>query len=110
MRRIGEARARLQELMESNRGRVVWTDRTDRGASLTSSPIELGAILKERIFDTIPTVVLTSATLTAFRSLQDNEPSRQFDYLQQRLGIVELMAPVDLLVVPSPFDFRRQSL
>ncbi len=110
VRRIGEARARLQELMESTRGRVVWTDRTDRGASLTSSPIELGAILKERVFDTIPTVVLTSATLTAFRSLQDNEPSRQFDYLQQRLGIVELIAPVDLLVVSSPFDFKHQSL
>lgn len=110
VRRIGEARARLQELMESSRGRVVWTDRTERGASLTSSPIELGAILKERIFDTIPTVILTSATLTAFRSLQDNEPTRQFDYLQQRLGIVELTAPVDLLVVPSPFDFKHHAL
>lgn len=109
-RRIGETRSRLQELMESTRGRVVWTERTDRGASLTSSPIDLGDLLKDRIFDAIPTVVLTSATLTVQRSLHDTVQDGQFDYLRQRLGIIDLMAPVDSLVVPSPFDFKRHAL
>jgi ATP-dependent DNA helicase DinG len=109
VRRIGETRTRLRELMESARGRVVWTERSERGASITSSPVELGDTLRERIFDAIPTVVLTSATLTASRHLQDNE-SRQFEYLQNRLGMVDLMAPVDALVVSSPFDFKRHSL
>ncbi len=109
-RRISEARARLLELMEASRGRVVWTERTERGASLTSSPIELADILKDKIFDTIPTVVLTSATLTAFKRPKDDGPDRQFEYLRQRLGIVELIAPVDELVVPSPFDFKRHAV
>jgi ATP-dependent DNA helicase DinG len=109
-RRIGETRSRLQELMESTRGRVVWTERTERGASLTSSPIELGDLLKDRIFDAIPSVVLTSATLTAQRSLHESAQEGQFEYLRQRLGITDLMAPVDSLVVPSPFDFKRHAL
>ena len=110
IRRVSEARGHLQELMEASRGRVVWTERTERGASITSSPIELADILKDKIFDTIPTVVLTSATLTAFRRPQEDGQERQFEYLRQRLGIFELMAPVDELVVPSPFDFKRHAV
>ncbi len=108
-RRIGETRVRLQELMESKYGRVVWTERSERGASLTSSPIELGDLLREKVFDAVPSVILTSATLTAQRTAQDGQ-SGQFEYLRQRLGIIELMAPVDSLVVPSPFDFNRHAI
>ena len=109
-RRITESRSRLQELMESSRGRVVWTERTERGASLTASPIDLADILKDKVFDVIPTVVLTSATLTAFRRPDDDHQPGQFDYVRQRLGIVNLMAPVEELVVPSTFDFKRHAI
>ena len=109
-RRIEDNRTRLSDLMESARGRVVWTERSERGSSLTASPIDLSDLLRVKIFETVPSVVLTSATLTTFPGFGASLEAKQFDYVRQRLGLIEVTAPVDQLVVPSPFDYKKHAL
>ncbi len=110
IRRIAEFRGRLRELMESSRGRVVWTERAERGVSLTSSPVDLADLLRTKIFEVIPSVVLTSATLTTLPGFNATSHDKQFEYVRQRLGLVDVVVPVEELVVPSPFDYKRHAL
>ncbi len=110
MRRIDECRGRLRELMETAQGRVVWTERTERGTSLTSSPIDLADMLRVKVFEAVPSVVLTSATLTAVPRFNEVSDSKQFDYVRQRLGLVDGVVPVEQLLLASPFDYKRHAL
>jgi len=110
IRRVEEYRARLRELMESAKGRVVWTERSERGVSLTSSPIDLAELLRVKIFEAVPSVILTSATLTAVPGFSATSNEEQFDYFRQRLGLVDVVVSVDQLVVASPFDYKRHAL
>jgi len=109
-RRIDENRSKLSELMESLRGRVVWTERSERGCSLTSSPINLADLLRVKIFESVPSIVLTSATLTTFPGFGAASDDKQFDYLRQRLGLTEVSVPVEQLIVASPFDYKKHAL
>jgi ATP-dependent DNA helicase DinG len=61
----------------------------------------MGPKLREAVFDRVPTVICTSATLTTSVA---GEPS--FHFAKARLG-----APPDVgeLVVPSPFDFASRA-
>jgi ATP-dependent DNA helicase DinG len=70
-----------------------------RKLKLASAPIEVGPILRERLFDKTPTVILTSATL-AVGAGPDG-----FDHIRQRLGF-----PPDgiALQLGSPFDYAKQ--
>jgi ATP-dependent DNA helicase DinG len=110
VRRITETRSRLRELMETSRGRVVWTERSERGTSLTSSPIDLAELLRVKIFESVPSVVLTSATLTTFPGFETAAQGKQFEYIRQRLGLVDGVVPVEQLVVDSPFDYKSHAL
>lgn len=66
--------------------------------NLYLTPIEVGAILKDKLWSRVATVVLTSATLSN---------SGGFDYIKSRISAPE---SVKEKIVDSPFDFRRQSL
>ena len=82
-------------------GQVYWVDGTgERGQrfSLSSAPIDVGPILREQVFDRIPTVVLTSATLSV-------GGERGFEHFKQRLGFPDEHAALQL---GSPFDYARQ--
>ncbi len=81
-------------------GRVAWIDVRDRSVALGSSPVDMGPILRRTLFDRVPTVVCTSATLAT----SDSRGEPGFDFARARLG-----APPDTdgLVVASPFDFAR---
>ncbi len=75
---------------------------------LAAAPIELGPLLRESLFGKAETTVLTSATLTT-RS--------RFDFLRDRLGLAEAEltasdadVSVEERVVPSPFDYARQTV
>ncbi len=79
-----------------------------RNLVLAAAPIEVGATLREDLFERLDTSILTSATLTTRAG---------FEYLRTRLGL----APEELgeegsglqveeAVVRSPFDFGSQSL
>jgi ATP-dependent DNA helicase DinG len=65
--------------------------------SLSASPLSIADLLKERLFATTPTVILTSATLAA-------DDSDRFLFLRRRLGLEGGLAQR----LDSPFDFPSQ--
>jgi ATP-dependent DNA helicase DinG len=97
-RRSFDLRNELKFLLESDeRSYVYWFERRNKGVFLAATPIDVSAILRERLFEQFDTVVLTSATLSV---------GGRFDYLKQRLG-------VDLArerVLPQEFDYPSQAL
>jgi ATP-dependent DNA helicase DinG len=98
VRRALQMRERLAFWMQGNdRSRVYWVERRGRGIFLQATPIDVAPILEEKLFDTLDTVIMTSATL----AVQGN-----FDFAQRRLGVKHARSQV----VPSHFDFQKQSL
>jgi ATP-dependent DNA helicase DinG len=95
-RRGMELRAELNFLFESSEGNFVyWFERRAKGVFLAATPIDVSALLRERLFEPFETIVLTSATLAV---------GGRFDFLKQRLG-------VDMArerVLSSEFDFATQ--
>ncbi|MGH9339397.1 MAG: ATP-dependent DNA helicase [Acidobacteriota bacterium] len=76
---------------------VYWFEKRGRGVFLHVTPIDIAPILKERLFDRTDTAILTSATLAT----QGN-----FDYVKQRLGIMEPRQTI----VAGEFDYSRQAI
>lgn len=98
IRRATELRTELVFLLESReRGFVFWFERRNRGVFLQATPIDVSALLRERLFERHDTIILTSATLAV---------GGQFDYLKARLGV--RAAPEKVL--PPQFDYARQAL
>jgi ATP-dependent DNA helicase DinG len=64
---------------------------------LQATPIDVSQLLSELVFEQVPTVVLTSATLTV---------QGGFQHLRKRLGLAEARE----LVVPSHFRYGEQAL
>lgn len=77
---------------------VRWIDVRPRSVALGASPVDVGATLRARLFDRVPSVVCTSATLSA--------AAGAFHFAKSRLG-----APPDAddLVIGSPFDFASRA-
>ena len=107
-RRIEQLREQLSTIAAGGSGRVVWLERTMGRMIVSSSPVDLSFILRDRVFESVAAVVLTSATLSTGQSRDANGPS--FEYVRHRLGLVDSRSPVDELSVASPFDFARQAL
>ena len=91
----------LRKAAEGFKSGVVWIDQRDRNVSLGASPVDLGPVLREKLFDRVPSVICTSATLATATSVG---PS--FHFARSRLGA---RAETVELVVPSPFDFARRA-
>lgn len=91
----------LAKAADGYRSGVVWIDSRDRAISLGASPVELAPLLREKLFDRVPSVICTSATLATGTSVG---PS--FHFARGRLG-----ARTDTLelIVPSPFDFAKRA-
>ncbi len=87
-------------------------------AALCTAPIDVGPMLRERVFDALESVVVTSATITVHG---------RFDHLLSRIGLAppaggeeaaalgDAAAALEPAAVrtgrfPSPFDYRRQAL
>jgi ATP-dependent DNA helicase DinG len=115
-KRVTRLRSELEFLLESNANNMVyWMERRivggggDKGAArgafrtqarhtfLQATPIDVSELLHERVFESIPTVVLTSATLTV---------QGGFEHMRKRLGMTEARE----LVVPSHFKYGEQAL
>jgi ATP-dependent DNA helicase DinG len=104
-RRAGDLREELRGIVNgvtaTDDGEVVpvvrWIDVRARSVSLGASPVDVGATLRSRLFDRVPSVVCTSATLAT---------GAHFHFAKARLG-----APPEAgeLVVQSPFDFASCS-
>ncbi len=97
-RRSFELRQELAFLFESNeRNFVYWYERRNKGVFLAATPIDVSQILRERLFESFDTTVLTSATLTV---------GGRFEFIRQRLGIDH----VKERALPQEFDFAEQAL
>ncbi len=71
---------------------------TGRGSpSLSASPLSVADLLKKQLFDAMPTVILTSATLAA-------DDSDRFLFLRRRVGLEGGIAKR----LDSPFDYQAQ--
>jgi ATP-dependent DNA helicase DinG len=101
-RRAELLREQLAAIVDAGAGRVTWLDLSPKGAALSSSPVDLSHVLRERIFESVPAVVLTSATLaTVTRTSDEPGQTGAFGYLRSRLGIADAGVVVDELVVNS---------
>jgi ATP-dependent DNA helicase DinG len=116
-KRVARLRSELEFLLESNASNMVyWLERrvfgreaaersssrdplrqAGRATFLQATPIDVSELLRELVFEAIPTVVLTSATLTV---------QGGFDHIRKRLGLNEARE----LVVPSHFRYGDQAL
>jgi ATP-dependent DNA helicase DinG len=97
-RRTRELAEALKFWMETGeRSYVYWTERRGRGCYLQATPIDVSSILSGRLFDSIDTVILTSATLAV---------AGTFEYVERRLGLRHGRS----LIVPGYFDYANQTL
>jgi len=77
---------------------VRWMEKTVTGTCLTLAKLDMAAFLEEKLFGSLKTAILCSATLT----VEEN-----FAHVCNRLGVGE-SAPVQE-VYPSPFDFKERT-
>jgi ATP-dependent DNA helicase DinG len=115
-KRVARLRSELEFLLESSATNMVyWMERRlsaagdktsgrgggfrpqSRATFLQATPIDVSELLSELVFEQIPTVVLTSATLTV---------QGGFEHIRKRLGLTEARE----LVVPSHFHYGEQAL
>lgn len=90
-----------ETITRSFEGGVIWIEARARSVQLGASPVDLAPMLRERLFDRVPAVVCTSATLATSTSAG---PS--FHFARSRLGA---RTETDELVVSSPFDFAARA-
>ncbi|WP_437878288.1 ATP-dependent DNA helicase [Sorangium sp. So ce513] len=107
---VGNRAAQLREdaarIVDPATNQVTWVEVRGRGVSFGASPVDLGHMLREHVFERIGAVVLTSATLTTGGS-----SGSAFRFLRSRMGLDEdVSVPVDELEVPSPFDYPSAAL
>jgi ATP-dependent DNA helicase DinG len=107
-RRMELLRTDLATIVDGGSGRVTWFERGGRGRALSSAPVDMSRVLRERVFESVPAVVLTSATLATARAPDDGRGA--FAYVRARLGLDGDSVGVEELIVGSPFDFARQAL
>ena len=97
-RRSEDLRKSLETVLEGrDRTFVYWWERRGRGVFLEASPIDVSAILRERLFGQVRSVILTSATLAV---------GGRFDFIKRRLGIETAKEKI----LGSHFDFGSQAL
>ncbi|MEZ6195192.1 MAG: ATP-dependent DNA helicase [Planctomycetota bacterium] len=98
--------ARIQELadatgrcLEIDEDRVHWVEKGAglEDVALEMRPLEAGPLLRERLFDRVRSVVMTSATLSVGRS-------GGLAWVAKRLGVPE----AEKLQLGSPFDFGER--
>jgi len=100
-RLVATALTLKQWLAQELSGQVYWVEvrqgRTPR-VSLASAPIEVGPALREQLYDKVPAVILTSATLSV-------GGEGGFGHFKKRLGLDDATAKQ----LGSPFDFQEQA-
>ena len=96
----GAAELLGEALLSPDPNRVYWFTlfaRTDN-LVLRAAPINVGTLLRERVYTERRSTVFTSATLAV---------GGTFDYFRSRVG---LSRDAEELILPSPFDFLHQAL
>ena len=98
IRRLREIRFELEFIVTgADRKFVYWLERRNRGVFLRASPIDVAGMLQDKLFEEVPTVVLTSATLSS---------GGNFSFIRDRLGL----DTADDLIAASSFDYENQAI
>jgi ATP-dependent DNA helicase DinG len=84
---------------QAEKNYVYWIERRGRGMFLRASPIDVSALLQDKLFDKVETVIMTSATLSS---------NGKFDFIKNRLGLDD--EKTDTLLAPSAFDYQKQAI
>jgi ATP-dependent DNA helicase DinG len=133
-RRLGELKVEVAEFLSQNADdHVYWVERggkTQRNLSLNAAPVDVADFLRQRLFETGTSVIMTSATLaisarvTAGRPVKGSKSkvegagesprqkafrpqastSNPLDYFTRRVGAEAAVK----LQVGTPFDYERQ--
>lgn len=91
----------------SNNDYVYWMEGSPsfkhKSLQLTAVPIDVSSLLQQYFFEQKESLVLTSATLTVHKS---------FDFASAQLGlkVYEESGKLRTLLLPSPFEYRKQAL
>ena len=97
-----EASVRLldEALLHPDANRVYWFTQVSRAENLLlrAAPINVGWLLRDRVYGERRSTIFTSATLAV---------GGTFDYFSSRVG---LGPEIEEMILPSPFDFYRQAL
>lgn len=110
VRRTQTLRDQLASVVDGGAGMVTWLELSP--PALSSTPVDLAPVLSDRVFASIPAVVLTSATLTtgdATPSGPGSDAATPFHYFRRRFGVSDEVGAEEL-AVGSPFDFHRQAV
>jgi ATP-dependent DNA helicase DinG len=98
IRRMRQIRFELQFIVTgADKKFVYWLERRHRGIFLRASPIDVAGLLQDKLFEEVPTVVLTSATLSS---------GGNFAFIRDRLGL----DTADDLIAESSFDYESQAI
>lgn len=98
-KRVGTFRENITRFLAlEDKNSVYWIETTppDR-FSLNSALIDVAKIFAEKVFNKIPCVIMTSATLTV---------KQDFAFLKNRFGVNNCKT----LLLDSPFDYQKQAL
>jgi ATP-dependent DNA helicase DinG len=82
---------------------IQWAESRAGAVFLHASPIDVAAILQDKLYDRIGPVVFTSATLAVGNSL---------DYFEKRAGLADdsgPLFPLDSQILASPFDYETHA-
>src|SRR5207302_10841721 len=98
LRRARELRFSLNFIVKADdRKFVYWLERRGRGVFLRASPIDVSGLLQDKLFEKVPTVILTSATLSS---------AGNFRFIRERLGLEQ----AEEMIAESIFDFENQAV
>ncbi|MCH2110409.1 MAG: ATP-dependent DNA helicase, partial [Polyangiaceae bacterium] len=112
-RRAAQAEEGFRGIIDGQEGRVTWLENISGKLSLSSTPVDMSLLLRDRLFDDIPAVALVSATLsTSERRASDQAAKKKnglpgFRFVRARLGVEE---PALELQVDSPFSYQEHCL
>jgi ATP-dependent DNA helicase DinG len=88
---------RMQRIAEAAYWIDVTSGRRHRRTTLAAAPIDVGPALREHLFQKVPTVIMTSATLAT--------GGGSFDFFKSRVGLTQART----LALGSPFDYQQQA-
>lgn len=100
VRRIRQTRFDLGFIVkQADHNFVYWLERRGRGIFLQASPVDVSALLQEKLFEKVETCILTSATLATNGS---------FNFIRGRLGLKA--SKTNTLVARTSFDYEKQAI
>jgi ATP-dependent DNA helicase DinG len=119
--------------IQAQAGTVYWLEsyegrRGNPRLTLAAAPVDIGAAMREQLFDKVPSVIMTSATLSVGSPSPNPSPetgrgtdrcakffpaagrgktgrSSSFDFFKSRVGLTQC----DEIQVGSPFNYREQA-